>query len=657
LASIIIKPDGTPITKPSNYPEICYDIIKHLDIDFEQYYKNRDEYTTDGAYICPHSGLWELSAHIFVGQKHIASWLFGQVRNEGQTEEAMKLLADKLGIDEDIFIKKFKNVSKMPLEQLEKISNVLEELTNQLSATALQNIQQARFITTERNRNEELRRLSAAINQVSDSVVITNADGDIEYVNPGFEKITGYTKKEAIGQNPRVLKSEKHDDAFYKNMWDTITAKKTWEGRIINKKKNGELYTEFATISPVLDANMYITNFVAIKRDITEDIVRDAKMQHAEKMEAVGQLAGGIAHDFNNIMQVIIGFSELLAVDISHDENAINSLDEIQKAAGHAFELTKQLLLFSRDENVKTTEIDLNTTVTSTLKIIKSAVGENIQITTNLDPELYVVRADNQQIERIIINMAINARDAMPDGGALDIQTSNVVFTSKDTTANPSVFAGTYVCLAITDSGSGMTDDVKNHIFEPFFTTKGRSKGTGLGLASTYATIQRYNGWINTYSEIGEGTTFKIYIPASNKQVQNMTIDETHDQITKSGKGEHILVVEDDESIRKLMTTALTHAGYKVATAGDAELAEKIFNDHSGQFDLLISDVILPGKSGPELADIVGKSKPNLPILLCSGYSEDRIHKSRLNKKGFHFLEKPFSLENFRKKVEEILKR
>jgi CheY-like chemotaxis protein len=202
-----------------------------------------------------------------------------------------------------------------------------------------------------------------------------------------------------------------------------------------------------------------------------------------------------------------------------------------------------------------------------------------------------------------------------------------------------------------------MTDDVKNHIFEPFFTTKGRSKGTGLGLASTYATIQRYNGWINTYSEIGEGTTFKIYIPASSKQVQNMTIEETHDQITKTGKGEHILVVEDDESIRKLITTALTHAGYKVATAGDAELAEKIFNDHSGQFDLLISDVILPGKSGPELADIVGKSKPNLPILLCSGYSEDRIHKSRLNKKGFHFLEKPFSLVDFRNKVEEILKR
>ena len=387
------------------------------------------------------------------------------------------------------------------------------------------------------------------------------------------------------------------------------------------------------------------------------NIARDAKMQHAEKMEAVGQLAGGIAHDFNNIMQVIIGFSELLATDISHDENALNSLDEIQKAAGHAFDLTKQLLLFSRDENVKTTEIDLNTTVTNTLKIIKSAVGENIQITTNLDPELYVVRADNQQIERIIINMAINARDAMPEGGTLDIQTSNIVFTSKDTTANPSVFAGTYVCLAITDSGSGMTDDVKNHIFEPFFTTKGRSKGTGLGLASTYATIQRYNGWINTYSEIGEGTTFKIYIPASNKQVQNMTIDETLNQISKTGKGEHILVVEDDESIRKLITIALTNAGYKVATAGDAELGEKIFNDHSGHFDLLISDVILPGKSGPELADIVGKSKPNLPILLCSGYSEDRIHKSRLNKKGFHFLEKPFSLENFRKKVEDILKR
>ncbi len=541
--------------------------------------------------------------------------------------------------------------------QVRKEKVLEEELTKQLSAAALQNIQQARFISNERNRTEELRRLSAAINQVSDIVVITNADGEIEYVNPAFEKITEYTKEEVIGQNPKILKSGMQNDAFYKQMWDTITAKKTWEGRVVNKKKSGELYTEFATISPVLDSNMYINNFVAIKRDVTEDIARDTKMQHAEKMEAVGQLAGGIAHDFNNIMQVIIGFSDLLAVDISHDQNAMNSLDEIQKAAEHAFDLTKQLLLFSREENVKTAEIDLNTTITRSLKIIKSAVGENIKITTTLDPELYVVKANNQQIERIIINMAINARDAMPDGGALEIQTSNVVFSSKDTIKNPSVFPGTYVCLAITDSGSGMTDEIKNHIFEPFFTTKGRSKGTGLGLASTYATIQRYNGWINTYSEIDQGTTFKIYIPASNKKIQNMTMAETQDQITKSGKGEHILVVEDEESIRKLMTAALTNAGYKVATAENAEIGEKIFNDHSGHFDLLISDVILPGKSGPELAEIVGRSRPNMPILLCSGYSEDRIHKSMLNQKGFHFIEKPFSLVNFRKKVEDILRK
>jgi CheY-like chemotaxis protein len=379
-------------------------------------------------------------------------------------------------------------------------------------------------------------------------------------------------------------------------------------------------------------------------------------MQHAEKMEAVGQLAGGIAHDFNNIMQVIIGFSELLSVDIGHDEVAKSSLDEIQKAANHAFDLTKQLLLFSRDDNIKTSELDLNATVTNTLQIIQSAVGENIKISTSLDTELYVVKAENQQIERVMINMAINARDAMPDGGEINIQTTNVVFTSADTRSNPTVFAGTYVCLSISDTGSGMSADIASHIFEPFFTTKGRGKGTGLGLASTYATIQRYNGWINTYSEVDVGTTFKIYIPASNKQIQNLTIEDTRDKRHKLGNGEHIIVVEDDDSILKLITTALTHAGYEVETASNAEDGEKIFNSHNGHFDLLISDVILPGKSGPELADILGKENPDMPILLCSGYSEDRIHKSLLNKKGFNFLEKPFSLAKFTQKVIDILK-
>jgi PAS domain S-box-containing protein len=664
LASIIVSPDGTPITKPSNYPYLCTMILEHQSLSLVESYKinfsqiQPEEFTDDSyIYICPKTGLWELSANIYAGDKHIASWLFGQIRNDAQTEEQMLCKARNIGIDEESFLKEFKKVPVISENQLHKINKALCDLTKQLSSSALQNIQQARFIADENNRTKELRRLSAAIEQFSDTVVITDSEGTIEYVNPAFEKITGYSKQEAIGENPRVLKSDKHDAEFYENMWNVITSKKTWEGRLINKRKNGELYTEWATISPVLDSNMYITNFVAIKRDITDEIAYETKIQHAEKMEAVGQLAGGIAHDFNNIMHVIIGFSELLMIEIDHDEVAKSSLDEIQKAAGHAFDLTKQLLLFSRDEKVHTSDIDINATVKGTEKIIKSAVGENIKINTTLDPGLYVVKADKQQIDRIIINMAINARDAMPNGGVINIATHNVEFTTGDALANPTIHAGSYVCMSITDTGTGMKDEIITHIFEPFFTTKGRSKGTGLGLASTYATIQRYNGWINTYSEVDKGTTFKIYIPACEKKVQSMTVEGTSKEVNKIGNGEHILVVEDDPSILSLMTTALENAGYRVKTAHDAELAEEIFKENKGDFDLLISDVILPGRSGPDLAEIVAKQKPNLPILLCSGYSEERIKKSSLNKKGFHFLEKPFSLVKFTKKVNDILRK
>ena len=657
VASIITQPDGTPITEPSNFTCLCMDIIRKTEKGCANCFKSDatlGKHKPDGPTIqlCLSGGLWDAGASIEVGGQHIANWLIGQVRDESQTDEHMLAYAKEIGADEAAFMNAFQDVPVMSHEHFEEIAHALFTLANQLSTSAYQNMQQARFIADQKKIEAELRRLSTAIEQSPETVVITDTEGTIQYVNPAFTEVTGYTREEAIGENPRVLKSGEHNDAFYAELWNSLLAGKIWEGRIINKRKDGSLFTEEASFAPVKNPNGKITHFVAVKRDITDELAREEQLQQVQKMEAVGQLAGGIAHDFNNILQAILGFSELLLMTLDKDaEQPRTNVLEIQKAARHAADLTRQLLAFSREQAVEFSPVKLNDIVEGTLSFARSIIGESITVKTDLDPEIHQIKADVRQLERTILNMALNARDAMPQGGELILRTENMSFSAEDARASALIQQGSFVCLSIRDTGTGIPPDVIDHIFEPFFSTKAPGKGTGLGLASIYGIIKKHEGWINVYSEPGRGTTFKIYLPPIHHDAPP---EEKKPSRPETGHGERILVVEDDPSVRSSTQSALTSAGYIVTTASNSEEAKILFDNENQHFDLLLSDVILPTQSGPDLAAALLKRKPALKVILCSGHSADRIEHSALDRKNFFFLEKPFSIVTLLKLVDKV---
>jgi len=662
VSSIITLPDGTPITQPSNFTRLCSEIIRKTEKGESNCFKfdsALEQYHPDSPVIktCLSGGLWVASVSVTVGDRHIANWQIGQVRDETQTEEKMLAYAREIGADEVAFIKAFRKVPVMPLERFKQTAKALFTLARQLSTSAYQNIQQARFIADEKRRTDELHRLSIAIEQSSEGIEITDLKGIIEYVNPAFERITGYRREEVIGKNPGLLKSGQHTDEFYLTLWKTIQAGSVWEGRLVNQRKNGEIYTEEASISPVRDRYGAISGYVGIKRDITEELAREEQFRQSQKMEAVGQLAGGIAHDFNNILQVILGFSELLLLTLKENETSRQNVLEIQKAARHAADLTRELLTFSRNQPAEFALLDIDRTVTATEKILTSVIGENIRMKTDLQTDLPAAKADLRQIERVIINLAINARDAMPDGGELTLRTDCVTFSAKTAAATPKAYAGQFICLSVSDTGIGMPDEIKQHIFEPFFSTKAPGKGTGLGLAAAYGIIEQHKGWINVYSEKGYGSTFKVYLPVYTKTEKKQETPPDHaEEISSSrGSGERILVVEDDPAILQLSLFALQNAGYQVKSASNTAEAKKCFQEAGGNFALLMSDIILPDGNGAELAKTFLKETPGLPILLCSGYSGDRIQEAGLTQQGFFYLGKPFSIADLLKTVHLIL--
>ena len=645
VASIITLPDGTPVTKASNFTCLCNDIIRKTEKGCSNCFKSDaalGRHHPNGPVIqtCLSGGLWDAGVSITVGDRHIANWLIGQVRNETQTDEAMRIYAREIGANEQQFMDAFYNVPVMSLERFKKIAQALFTLTNQLSTTAFQNIQQARVIADRQKAEENLLRLSTAINQTVEAVVITDVQGIIQYVNPAFETITGYLKNDIIGRNPRILKSGRHETAFYRSLWNTISSGQTWTGRFINKRKNGSLYTEDATISPMLDSNGVITNYVAVKRDVTVELNKEEEYRQAQKMETVGQLAGGVAHDFNNILQAILGFSELLLNTLKPNTSEYQNVSEIKKATSRATDITRQLLTFSRKQPVDKKQININTVVQDTDVLLQILLGNKIQRTFDLAQELPPINADFGQMTQVIMNLAINARDAMPEGGRLTISTEPIHLSPSDLAVIPGSEPGEFVCLSMTDSGCGMNQGVKDHLFEPFFTTKDPGKGTGLGLAGVYGIIKKHNGWITVYSEQNHGTTFKIYLPTSN--TDKATANQPGKQEEK--QREHILLVEDDLALSNLVIRLLQDAGYQTSVAGSAEEAFALFNREQAKIDMLFSDIVLQGETGIELADRVRKTNPALPVLLYSGYRDQRERWSDLDTKGYHFLQKPFTV-------------
>ena len=510
-----------------------------------------------------------------------------------------------------------------------------------------------RDITQRKKTEAERSRFLSAIEQAGEMIVITDLDGIISYVNPAFERETGYSMDEAIGKNMRMLKSGKQSTDFYQNLWKTISGGSTFKGRMVNRRKDGTFFTEAATISPVRNPSGQIVNYVAVKRDITEHLQLEARFQQAQKMESVGRLAGGVAHDYNNMLSVIIGHTELALDKVDPSDPLHDDLNEIYRAAGRSTEITRQLLAFARKQTISPKVIDVNETVEGILKMIQRLIGEDIDLVWLPEEGLWPVKMDTAQIDQILANLCVNARDALSDVGKITIETHMVTIDEEYCAYNPGFIPGDFVMLAVSDDGCGMNKEVLDNIFEPFFTTKDLGKGTGLGLATVFGIIKQNNGFINVYSEPEIGTTFKIYLQ---RHVGEAVLKREADtDVIPPGRGETVFLLEDEPAILKIGHAILKSLGYKVLTANSADEALRLAKEYKDVIHLLITDVVMPGMNGRDLADQMHLLYPDLKTLFMSGYTSDVIAHRGVLEMGVNFLQKPFSIKGIAAKVREVL--
>lgn len=533
-------------------------------------------------------------------------------------------------------------------------NGVLDENDNLVSIVAV-----GRDITERKIAESERERLEMAVEQAAEIIFITDTEGIINYANPAFETVTGYTKEEIIGQNPRFLKSGKQDDAFYKDLWNTIKSGRTWNSRMVNRKKDGTLYTEDATITPIYSPSHEIVNFVAVKRDITEELKLEAQLQMAQKMEAIASLTGGIAHDFNNLLTVINGHAEIALLKMKKGMPVKRDIQAILQAGQRAENLTRQLLAFSRKQIYKPRIVDINHVIADLDQMLHRLISEDIQLTVVPGEEIPSIKADPSQIEQILMNLLVNARDAVNDEQhrnktkKITIETAGIYLEESFISDHPGSTTGHHVRLTVADNGIGMDEKTRGKIFEPFFTTKAKGKGTGLGMSTVYGIVKQNKGSIYVYSEPGMGTTFQIYWPSTDEEkLPDIILKEDQELFMGS---ETILLAEDEEAVRNLTRDTLTQLGYRVYEADNGKNALQLIHDKNLKPDLLLTDIVMPEMNGRELARLTREILPQTKILFASGYSDKSVLDKDELKEGMQFIQKPYSFITLARKVRKIL--
>ncbi len=514
-------------------------------------------------------------------------------------------------------------------------------------------IESIRDITDYKRAQADRDRLAAAIEQIHEAVVITDTKGKIEYVNPAFERMTSYSRHETLGRNIAKIDSAEEGHDPYESMWRTVADGQIWSERITDRKKDGTVYKKELTVSPLRDNAGKIINYVTVQRDVTMQETLQARLLQAQKMEAAGQLAGGVAHDFNNQLTVVKGYCELLLKDLAPNNPSYGPIEEIHKASNRAASLTSQLLSFSRKQLLHPQIICLNDVLREVADTLTRIIAEDIKLSILTSPDLGNVRADPLQVQQAIMNLVLNARAAMPEGGQLRLETSNVTLSEVYAKWHIGASAGPHVMLTVSDTGVGMDEETRKRIFEPFFTTKPVGEGTGLGLAMVYGFVKQSGGYINVSSEVGRGTTVQIYLPRIDAEVkpqepaaaprEELTGDET------------ILVAEDDQAVRQMIVRFFRQYGYTVLEAGNAQEALPLGEHYSGAIDLLISDVVMPGMNGPELAAKLRKVRPKMPVLYITGYTDRTTIRRELADGRSELLTKPFEPHKLGQTVRSLL--
>jgi PAS domain S-box-containing protein len=510
-------------------------------------------------------------------------------------------------------------------------------------------------VTDQKRAESDLQLRERAILAATQGLLITDPslpDNGIVYASPGFERMTGYRLEEVQGKNCWFLQGKETEPAVVKRLQEAIRAGQHCSVEMLNYRKDGTSFWNELSISPIQDSSGKVTHFVGVQTDVTARRNLEEQFRQSQKMEAIGQLAGGVAHDFNNLLTIINGYSDLLLQSLAPADPCRELVNQILGAGERSAGLTRQLLAFSRQQVMAPRILDLNALVADTEKMLRRLIGADICLTTILEPNLGAVKVDPGQIDQVLMNLAVNARDAMPTGGQLTIETFNVDLDDKYSQQHVDASPGSYVLLMVSDTGCGIPPEIVARIFEPFFTTKGLGKGTGLGLSTVYGIIKQSGGHISVYSSIGFGTVFKVYLPRVDKPVEAPI--GLPGQSAPTGGTETILLVEDDEGVRSLSQHMLTQLGYTLLTAANGEQALRLAAQCQEPIDLLITDIVMPGEGGRVVAERLAKQHPGLRVLFVSGYTDDAFLREGIPEE-LHFLQKPFTWAALAHKVRTIL--
>ncbi len=640
------------------------DITKRKNADVllrssEEQYRRLFESAKDGILILDAATGCVVDANPFMGEltgypleyflgKHL--WEIGPFRD---------LAASKLSFAE-LQARDYVRYEDLPLKALGGGVIDVEFVSNVYVVNSKKVIQcNVRDISVRKRAEAALRLRDRAIEAASQGIVITDStrpDNPITYANPGFSRLTGYQTSEILGRNCRFLQGPGSDAAAVSMFRDAIKNEKACVADVLNYRKDGTTFWNNLALTPVKDAAGAVTNYVGVQTDISGRKKLESQLLQAQKMEAVGRLAGGIAHDFNNLLSVILSYADMTLNELTPGEPIRADIEEIKKAGQRATQMTRQLLAFSRQQVLETKVLNLSQVVGGMEKMLARLLGADIETTLLPAATLGSVKADPGQVEQIIMNLAVNARDAMPQGGKLTIETANVELDEEYARTHHDVKSGAYVLLAVSDTGTGMSKDTMAKIFEPYFTTKEHGKGTGLGLATVFGIVKQSGGHISVYTEEGKGSTFKVYFPRLGAGVVDAAAPwaPAFEAETERATGT-ILLVEDEEQVRVLARGILRRQGYVVLDVPNGGEALLACEQHGGTIDLLLTDVVLPRMSGRQLAQRVEHLRPAMKVMYMSGYTDDTVLHHGILDSGVAFLQKPFTPASLVRKVQEVM--
>ncbi len=580
---------------------------------------------------------------------HMSSFLGTAISSSSGIYGAL-YLADKLGVDE------FSEADEKLIAMLVAQVGVAYENARRFEELQRRAAELTQTVSQRERAEEELREANQTLQSLVQTsplaIIALDLEGNVKSWNSAAERIFGWTEKEVVGQRIQIIPDDEWDD-FYNSLEITRRAGTFTGFETARIRKDGSRIDVSLSAAPLIDGRGKINGSVVVIADITERKHLEQQFRHAQKMEAVGRLAGGVAHDFNNLLTAIIGYSQLALGRLHQEDPMRKEIEEIERAGQRAAGLTSQLLAFSRRQVLQPQVLDLNAIVSDLGKMLERLIGEDVELATRLGKDIGFVKADRGQVEQIIMNLVVNSRDAMLDGGKLTIETFNADLDESYTFEHIDARPGHHVVLAISDNGCGMDKETQSSIFEPFYTTKEQGKGTGLGLSTVYGIVKQSGGHIGLYSEAGEGTTFKVYLPrfeeSGDKRVPRAS------EIESLKGSETVLLVEDENSVRQLARRVLEINGYVVLEAARSDEAWQIYQSHQGSIHLMLTDIVMPGTSGRELAQRMAAVQPEMKVLYMSGYTDDAIVQHGVLSANTPFLQKPFAPETLARKVREVL--